>query len=87
MLLTDLADVVDLLDLNVRENLDLIANFEGGESTAVAWKWGDFEPDSKEFFQIPIKEIDFLVISDCIYYESVSCFIASLDRIINFCFV
>lgn len=84
MLLTDLAEVTELLELNVQENLGIIEHFEGGRTKAMTWKWGNFKPESNEFFGTAIDQLDFIVISDCIYYEAVCLYSYQRKELIMF---
>ncbi|XP_036449974.1 protein-lysine methyltransferase METTL21D isoform X2 [Colossoma macropomum] len=56
---TDLEDLLPLLELNIRENQSLIST---GSVTAKVLKWGE---DVTDFLPHP----DYILMADCIYYE------------------
>ncbi|KAL6477753.1 hypothetical protein MHYP_G00135880 [Metynnis hypsauchen] len=56
---TDLEDLLPLLELNIRENQNLIST---GSITAKVLKWGE---DVTDFLPHP----DYILMADCIYYE------------------
>ncbi|KAL7873194.1 hypothetical protein AOLI_G00122650 [Acnodon oligacanthus] len=56
---TDLEDLLPLLELNIRENQTLIST---GSITAKVLKWGE---DVTDFLPHP----DYILMADCIYYE------------------
>ena len=61
MTITDLDDLVALMELNIRENRHLVR----GRIEAKALRWGD---DVTEFGPCP----DVILMADCIYYEEAS---------------
>ena len=58
--ITDLADFVPLMNLNITENAEVLK----AEITAKELKWGE----DVTSFKPPV---DFLLLADCIYYEEV----------------
>ncbi|XP_066497202.1 protein-lysine methyltransferase METTL21D [Hoplias malabaricus] len=56
---TDLEDLQPLLEMNIRENQDLVSK---GSITAKVLKWGE---DVNDFLPHP----DYILMADCIYYE------------------
>ncbi|XP_025837679.1 protein-lysine methyltransferase METTL21D-like isoform X2 [Agrilus planipennis] len=74
VLLTDLAEVIPLLQLNIKENEKVIAH-HGGSVKASILRWGNKDP-SINF--IP----DVVLLADCIYYkQSIDKLLETLDNI------
>jgi predicted nicotinamide N-methyase len=67
VVLTDLPEFGDLIKDNIKENSDLIKS-GSGQVEFQPWKWGDFNDTDPNIFGVTLKDIDYILISDCIYY-------------------
>ncbi|RWS06908.1 protein-lysine methyltransferase METTL21D-like protein [Dinothrombium tinctorium] len=71
VLLTDLPNLVPLLDENINRNKAIVSQCNGGNIFARSWHWADVDAIETVFADtgFHIKSLDFVFISDCIYYE------------------
>lgn len=71
VLLTDLPDLIPLIQTNINDNEDIFKHSSSGTILAKAYSWGEFDAQSDYFLGLKLCQIDFLILSDLIYYEEV----------------
>ncbi|RWS31587.1 protein-lysine methyltransferase METTL21D-like protein [Leptotrombidium deliense] len=70
VILTDIPSIVPLLETNIENNKDLIA-LCGRKVVAHSWKWASFDTFEQVLrcLESNTMSLDYVFISDCIYYE------------------
>ncbi|CAG2111201.1 unnamed protein product [Medioppia subpectinata] len=65
VLITDLPDCVPLMARNVALNRHLVAD----KVVVAEFDWCQTNGTDQRFFTVPIDAIDYILVSDCLYYE------------------